>query len=79
MAKDSNIVHQYYKKESGQTLYLLKVNPIQFTGAEIIIFPDGKTDFREFEFDEEFVAEIKAQGYSPAGPLEFNLYLSGLT
>ena len=79
MAKDSNIVHQYYKKESGKILNLLRVNPIQYTGAEIIIFSDGKTDFREFEFDEEFVEGLKAQGYSPAGPLEFNLYLSGLT
>lgn len=78
MAKDSNIVHQYFRKESGESLILVKVNPIQYTAAEITISPTG-TELLEYELDEEFEKELTANGYHPAGPMEFNLYLSGLT
>jgi len=78
MAKDSNIVHQYFRKESGEAMILVKVNPIQFTAAEITVSATG-TELREFELDEEFEKEFVANGYHPAGPMEFNLYLSGLT
>lgn len=78
MAKDSNIVHQYFRKESGETMILVKVNPIQYTAAEITVSATG-TELREFELDEEFEKELAANGYQPAGPMEFNLYLSGLT
>ena len=78
MAKDSNIVHQYFRKESGETMILVKVNPIQYTAAEITVSATG-TELREFELDEEFESELAANGYQPAGPMEFNLYLSGLT
>ena len=78
MAKDSNIVHQYFRKESGETMILVKVNPIQYMAAEITVSATG-TELREFELDEEFEKELAANGYQPAGPMEFNLYLSGLT
>jgi hypothetical protein len=78
MAKDSNIVHQYFRRESGETIILIKVNPIQYTAAEITISPTG-TELREFELDEEFERELATNGFQPAGAMEFNLYLSGLT
>jgi hypothetical protein len=78
MAKDSNIVHQYFRKESAESLLLVKVNPIQYTAAEILVSSAG-TELREYELDEEFESELTVNGYQPAGPMEFNLYLSGLT
>ena len=57
MAKDSNIVHQYFRKESGETMILVKVNPIQYTAAEITVSATG-TELREFELDEEFEKEL---------------------
>lgn len=79
MAKDSNIVHVYFRKDSEGTLNLVRVNPIQLTGAVITVSPGGETDVREFETDEDFEKGLITDGYLPSGPLEFNLYLHGLT
>lgn len=79
MAKESNIVHQYFRKETGDSMILVKVNPILFTGTELTVPSSGKLQLREFEFDEEYEAALVANGYQPAGPMEFNLYLNGLS
>ncbi len=79
MAKDSNIVHRYFRKESGDSLVLMKVNPILFTGTEITVPTTGKLELHEFELDEDFETSLLADGYTTAGPMEFNLYFSGLS
>ncbi len=78
MAKDSNIVHQYFKKEFKGTQILVKVNPIEFKGTEISISKDGETEMRVLEFDNEIFDDLKADGFEPSSALEFNLYFSGL-
>jgi hypothetical protein len=78
MAKSSNIVHQYFKKDFGDFTVLVKVNPIQFKGTEITIPKTGEPELRELDFDEEIFEDLKADGFVEASPLEFNLYLSGL-
>jgi len=79
MAKDSNIVHQYFRNVSGEIMILVRVNPIHYTATEITVSSTGEKELREFELNEEFESELAAEGYKPAGPMEFNLYLSGLT
>ncbi|SKC86731.1 hypothetical protein [Ohtaekwangia koreensis] len=78
MAKDSNIVHQYFKKEIEGIKILVKVNPILFTGSEITIDTDGHAELRELEFDKDIFEDLKADEFEDASPLEFNLYLNGL-
>jgi hypothetical protein len=78
MAKDSNIVHQYFRKKFAETTILVKVNPIGFKGTEITIFPEGNIETRELTFDEEILEDLKADGFDEASALEFNLYLAGL-
>jgi len=78
MAKGSNIVHQYFKREFDDFKILVKVNPFRLTGTEITCFSDGRIEKREMEFDEEIFEDLKADGFDEANPLEFNLYLSGL-
>jgi hypothetical protein len=78
MAKDSNIVHQYFKKEFGHATILVKVNPILFKGTELTILPEGKIHLRELEFDEGITEDLKVDGFETGSALEFNLYLSGL-
>jgi hypothetical protein len=77
MGKDSNIVHQYFKKEEEDLKILVKVNPITFFGTEITVTPEG-TELQELEFDEEIFEDLKADGFAEASPLEFNLYVAGL-
>lgn len=78
MAKSSNIVHQYFKKEFEGATILVKVNPILFTGSEITVHKSGEIEMRELEFDQAIFEDLAEDGFAEASPLEFNLYFSGL-
>lgn len=78
MAKDSNIVHQYFKKEIEGSKILIKVNPIHFTGTELIVDPSGEVQSRDMEFDSQIFDDLKHDHFVEVNALEFNIYLSGL-
>ena len=79
MAKGSNIVHQYFRKQFDGFQILVKVNPIMWTGTEITRTKDGEITVREdLIFDENVLDDLKHDGFEVANPIEFNLYLSGL-
>lgn len=78
MGKDSNIVHQYFKKEMEGFTILVKVNPLQFKAAEITVHKDQDPELRELEVDEDIFEDLKSDGFAETSPIEFNLYLSGL-
>jgi hypothetical protein len=78
MPKDSNIVHQYFKKELGELTILVRLNPIQLKGMEITLSQNSQPEVRELEFDQDIFDDLKADGFTDASPLEFNLYFSGL-
>jgi hypothetical protein len=78
MAKESNIVHQYFKKKFEDVIILVKVNPIQFKGVEITLLSNGECEMRALEFDEAIMEDLAADGFEEASALEFNLYYSGL-
>jgi hypothetical protein len=78
MGKDSNIVHQYFKKELADFTLLVKVNQLQLKATEITVFRDQDPEMRDLDIDEEIFEDLKADGFTEASPLEFNLYLSGL-
>ncbi|MCD9014481.1 hypothetical protein [Parachryseolinea silvisoli] len=77
MAKGSNIVHEYFRKEIEGLTILVRVNPIHYTGTEITL-QDGVAEMREMEFDEEILEDLKVDGFTASSALEFNLYLNGL-
>jgi hypothetical protein len=77
MAKESNIVHQYFKKEMPDGKILLRVNPIQFKGTEIWVGKQG-TEMRDLDLDADIFEDLKVDGFTEVNPMEFNLYLSGL-
>lgn len=79
MPKESNIVHQYFKKEFDTYTILVRVNPIQFKGTELtLLHHDNSVEVRVLEFDEEIFEDLKADGFTEASPLEFNLYYTGI-
>jgi hypothetical protein len=78
MAKESNIVHRYFKKKLAEGTVLVKVNPILFNGIEIILSVNGESQTRELSFDEDIWEDLKVDGFEEASALEFNLYYSGL-
>jgi hypothetical protein len=78
MGKDSNIVHQYFRKEFDEMIILVKVNPILWKGTELTLLSSGKVERRELEFGEDILEDLKVDGFEEASAMEFNLYLSGL-
>ncbi len=74
----SNIVHQYFKKDTADGKILVKVNPIQWKGAEIFIPTEGAPELRTLEFDADILDDLAHDGFQPCSPLEFGLYESGL-
>lgn len=77
MAKSSNIVHQYFKKELEGSKILVKVNPIHLVGTEITVTPNGP-EMRELEFDSQIFDDLKHDGFAEVNAIEFNLYLAGI-
>lgn len=78
MAKDSNIVHQYFKKALDGFTLLVKVNPLRLKATEITVYPSREPEMREIDVDPEIFEDLKADGFTEASAIEFNLYLSGL-
>jgi hypothetical protein len=78
MGKDSNIVHQYFKKDFPDFTLLVKVNPIQLKATEITVLKDKDPELRDIDVDAKIFDDLQADGFVEASPLEFNLYLSGL-
>lgn len=78
MAKSNNIVHQYFKKQFEGHKLLIKVNPIEFKGMELMITESGEPEQRNLVFDAEIFEDLKADGFVECTSLEFNLYASGL-
>lgn len=78
MGKSSNIVHQYFKKEMGDSIWLVKVNPLQLKVTEILLQAGHDPELRELDVDEAIFEDLKSDGFTESSPLEFNLYLSGL-
>lgn len=78
MAKGSNIVHQYFKKEFPDFILIVRVNPLQFKGTELTIHKNGSIDSRELDFDEHILEDLAHDGFVASSPLEFNLYFNGL-
>ncbi|HRK55776.1 MAG TPA: hypothetical protein PK185_17835 [Cyclobacteriaceae bacterium] len=78
MSIQSNIVHQYFKKEIEGSKLLVKLNPIHLRGLELIVYSNGKVETREMEFDEAIFEDLEADGFKEVSGMEFNLHLSGL-
>lgn len=54
---------------------LVAVNPIDFSGTELIIHPDGKVEKTDMQFDEDIAEDLKIDEFQRGSPLEFKLYL----
>jgi hypothetical protein len=69
---------QYFKRVFEDYKVLVKVNPLDFTGTELIIHPDGKVEKTEMEFDEDIFEDLAVDEFENCSPLEFNLHLQGV-
>ena len=74
MKKDA-IVFKYFKRVFEDYQVLVSVNPIDFSGTELIIHPDGKVEKTDMNFDEEIYDDLAEDQFKESSPLEFQLYM----
>lgn len=74
----STHIHNYYKKAFDGLLILVRLDPVNLTGIELIIDEQGTMVKNQREFDEEIYHDLEADEFEPASPLEFQLYLNRL-
>lgn len=67
---------RYFKRVFDDYQVLVKVNPDDFTGTELIVHPDGKIEKTEMEFDEEIFEDLTVDEFVEGSALEFNLQFS---
>lgn len=75
---NKNVVQKYYKRVFDDYSVLVRVDPSDFSGTELIKHPDGKIEKTAMEYDEEVFEDLLEDEFEETGPMEFNLYLNGL-
>ena len=75
----TSTVHKYYKKSIDGLLVLVQLDPVHLKGVELQIDPHGHVLRTEREFDEDIYEDLAIDDFETASPLEFNLYLQGLS
>ena len=75
MGKKDAIVYKYFKRVFDDYQVLVAVNPIDFTGTELIVHPEDKVEKTDIQFDEDIYEDLEVDEFKESSPLEFQLYL----
>ena len=75
MAKKDAIVYKYFKRVFEDYQVLVSVNPIDFSGIELIIHPDGQVEKTDMQFDDDIYEDLEVDEFKESSPLEFQLYM----
>lgn len=75
MKKKDAIVYKYFKRVFDDYQVLVTVNPIDYSGTELIIHPDGKIEKTDIQFDEDIYEDLEVDEFKESSPLEFQLYM----
>ncbi|HMQ00539.1 MAG TPA: hypothetical protein PKC24_12220 [Cyclobacteriaceae bacterium] len=76
--KNQNIVHEYFKRDFGDYVIYVRLNPYTYKGTELTVLKDGSKEIRELSFDEQIHEDLAVDNFIPATALEFQLYAQGL-
>lgn len=75
MGKKDAIVFKYFKRVFDDYQVLVSVNPIDFTGTELIVHPDERVEITKMNYDEEIFDDLAVDEFVESSPLEFQLYM----
>lgn len=73
------MVHEYFKKEFDDFKILVQINPASLRALELTVESTGQVSKRKLQFDTDIYEDLSVDGFERSSPLEFNLYLKGLT
>jgi len=76
--KSSAVVHEYFKRVFDDYIVLVQLNPMDYSGLELIVHPDKKLEKTKMQFDEEIKEDLEVDKFKSITALEFNLILKGL-
>jgi hypothetical protein len=74
----SNIVYQYFKKETAEATIFIQVDTIQLKGSQLTVPKEGDMELEDVDFGADILESLKENGYTSANALEFHLILKGL-
>ena len=75
MAKKDATVYKYFKRVFDDFQVLVALNPIDYSGTELIIHPDGKVEKNDMQYDEDIYDDLEVDEFKESSPLEFQLYM----
>lgn len=75
MGKKDAIVYKYFKRVFDDYQVLVAVNPIDYTGIELIVHPGDKVEKTDMVFDEDIYEDLEVDEFKESSPLEFQLYM----
>lgn len=73
------MVHEYFKKEFEDFKILIQLNPATYSVIELTVESSSEVTKRKLQVDEDIYDDLKEDGFDKSSPLEFNLYLKGLS
>jgi hypothetical protein len=74
----SNIVYQYFKKETDEATIFIQVDTMQLKGSQLTIPKKGEMELEDVDFGANILDSLKENGYTPANALEFHVILNRL-
>ena|GEM_PF-545865 len=69
---------QYFKRFFDDYRVLVRVNPSDFSGIELIVHPDGKIEKTEMTFYEEIFDDLAEDEFIHCNVLEFQIHFTKL-
>ena len=75
----AQIFYEYFKKELKEATVLVRINPENFAGLELIVLANGQIKKTKRSFDETIYEDLEFDAFIKSSPLEFNLYLNGIS
>ena len=75
----AEIIYTYFKKQLEEGKILVRINPENFSGLELLVHEDGELKKTKRDFDESIYEELKFDEFEKSSPLEFNLHLKGFS
>lgn len=75
MAKKDAIVFKYFKRVFDDYQVLVSINPIDFSGTELIVHPDDKVEITKMQYDDDIYEDLAVDEFTESSPLEFQLYM----
>jgi hypothetical protein len=74
----SQIIYEYFKKTLPEAIILVRINPENYEGLELIITKNNLIRKTKRIFDNTIYEDLKYDEFVKGNPIAFNLYLNGL-